>query len=884
MRLRHSVSMFRSCDLLLLSLSALSFLTGCSETLTDSTPVLSSEPISFKVDAIDGTPVAHSSSASTKGSRGVAAAATSMASAPDPQSYFAAPLKTTGGGHTLYLHPLVSERVGGAMAEKVADEPLTRGTRIESIDQLTQFGVSAIPYANDQAFASATPNSLFYNETATTASYGWKTAHEHYWPATDRVAFYAYAPIPSSSNGLTLSSGSTAGTPYIDYALPATAENQPDLIVATNKGLTLATVGTNKAVPLIFDHQLTSIRFVAGPDMPKGQITSVGFTNIATKGRLSLGGNWTTTATGNYTVSNMSLQLTGSEDQEIVSGTKTLLMIPQSFTTDNQKIDITYVFDNNTYNLTGSLKGTKWDKGQSIVYKVSPHSVSKLQLGSITFATSWGSNYPKTAFAAGDAVGIYVADASGLKYSNVKLTLGSDGKWTPASRVLLPENCRYYVYYPYSTSGLANTGKAVADAATFFASGISSWSPKTDQSSAENLNASDLQVAAGAVSTTTASTVNFSMSHQMGLAVINLGTRSTNKTYHLNSDVNYSWSNGKENLTASSEFTDKSNMFATTNRFIKILIPSQKQVYSTSTNIDNAWINPITLTAVKDQTSIGTAYSSGFLIHKLAIGDIYYSDGALSHNTEIINNRIAVGIVFMTKTSSTDKAHGWKHGYVLGLHEGTKGLAWSSTNSLYNKGITQSWDGMASDLDGYSRCQNIVKRSDYSASKFPAIFDAMNYKAKANDGSVVNLTGKCSGWFLLSSGQWANIALYMGKVNEHFNEMTIMPDGCYWMKADCNTMTVRDNLNSYLKPLVGAGYKEGTSINYFKATTYAEDKANAFDPYMITSTEVDANYIVTVLFGCSIPDTGPDFDLLWLRYKKTDYDSAKGTIRCGLAF
>ena len=198
--------------------------------------------------------------------------------------------------------------------------------------------------------------------------------------------------------------------------------------MATNKGLTLATVGTNKAVPLTFDHQLTSIRFVAGPDMPSGKITSVGFTNIATKGRLSLGGNWTTTATGNYTVSNMSLQLTGSEDQEIVSGTKTLLMIPQSFTTDNQKIAITYVFDNNTYNLTGSLKGTKWDKGQSIVYKVSPHSVSKLQLGTITFATSWGSNYPKTAFVAGDAVGIYVADASGLKYSNVKLTLGSNGK------------------------------------------------------------------------------------------------------------------------------------------------------------------------------------------------------------------------------------------------------------------------------------------------------------------------------------------------------------------------------------------------------------------------------------------------------------------------
>ena len=220
--------MFRSCDLLLLSLSALSFLTGCSETLTDSTPVLSSEPISFKVDAIDGTPVAHSSSASAKASRGVAAAATSTAPAPDPQSYFAAPLKTTGGGHTLYLHPLVSERVGGAMAEKVTDEPLTRGTRIESLSQLTQFGVSAIPYANDNAFASAMPNSLFYNETATNASYGWKTANEHYWPATDKVAFYAYTPIPSpSSNGLTLSSGSTQARPISTIPFPPLRRTSP---------------------------------------------------------------------------------------------------------------------------------------------------------------------------------------------------------------------------------------------------------------------------------------------------------------------------------------------------------------------------------------------------------------------------------------------------------------------------------------------------------------------------------------------------------------------------------------------------------------------------------------------------------------------------------
>ena len=799
MRLRYTVSMFRSCDLLLLSLSALSFLTSCSETLTDGTTVLSNEPVSFRVDAIDGTPVSNAS-APAKGSRASADATSSTAQTPDPQSYFADPMKITGSGHTLYLHPLVSDRVGGAAAARVTDEPTTRGTRIESLSQLTQFGVSAIPYANDNAFASATPNSLFYNETATNASYGWKTANEHYWPATDKVAFYAYAPIPSSSNGLTLSPATTQGTPYIDYALPATPDAQPDLIVAVNKGLTLATAGTNKAVPLTFDHQLTSIRFVAGPDMPTGKITSVGFTNIATKGRLSLGGNWTPSTTlSDYTVNDINKDLTGAEDQEIVSGTKTLLMIPQSFTSDNQKIAITYVFDGNTYKLTGSLKGTSWDKGQSVVYKVSPHSVSKLQLGTITFANSWGSNYPKTDFSAkdNDAVGIYVADANGLKYSNVKLTLGSDGKWTPDSRVLLPENCKYYVYYPYSASGLANTGKAATDAATFFASGISTWNPKTDQSSAENLNASDLQVAAGVVSTTNASTVNFSMSHQMGLAVITLKS-GTVTNHYLSNDKSYTFTN-TQTMKASNSFTGQIPILHSTDKYVKVIKPKTSTAFTCSTNVVGIW------------TSFNvTANAAGAIVpasvtplatqpYFLKLGDVYYSDGALSHNTEIASNKTAVGIVFMTSTSSTDQTHGWKHGYVLSLHEGTKNLTWSSSLALYNEAVADRYESMAADLDGYTKCQNIVKRSDYSSTNFPAIYDAMNYKAKAKDGSVVSLSGNCSGWYLPSSGQWINIGLYMGKVIDHFNDYFVEQGGYQWQKSYCSTITVRNNLNMYLK-------------------------------------------------------------------------------------
>ena len=864
MRLRHSVSMFRSCDLLLLSLSALSFLTGCSETLTDSTPVLSSEPISFKVYAIDGTPVAHSSSASAKASRGVAAAAISTAPAPDPQSYFAAPLKTTGGGHTLYLHPLVSERVGGAMAEKVTDEPITRGTRIESLSQLTQFGVSAIPYANDQAFASATPNSLFYNETATNASYGWKTANEHYWPATDKVAFYAYAPIPSpSSNGLTLSSSSTAGTPYIDYALPATAENQPDLIVATNKGLTLATVGTNKAVPLTFDHQLTSIRFVAGPDMPSGKITSVGFINIATKGRLSLGGNWTTTATGNYTISNMSLQLTGSENQDIISGTKTLLMIPQSFTTDNQKIAITYVFDGNTYNLTGSLKGTKWDKGQSIVYKVSPHSVSKLQLGSITFATSWGSNYPKTAFAAGDAVGIYVADASGLKYSNVKLTLGSDGKWTPASRVLLPENCKYYVYYPYSTSGLANTGKAANDAndaATFFASGISSWSPKTDQSSAENLNASDLQVAAGFVSTTTASTVNFSMSHQMGLAVITLKS-GTVTNHYLSTDKSYTFTN-TQTMKASNSFTGQIPILHSTDKYVKVIKPKTSTTFGTSDNVLGKWSAASTASGAGAVASLN-AIPSATQPYFLKPGDVYYSDGAITHNEEsLANGKTPIGIVgyvgsnYWTEKDTKAKGIGG-HGLVMGLKTiGSTGT--TDHNTAY------AWNTSETD-DGRSKVNTsalIVGSSTQSYGSGYKESVALNNSAHpAAQAALAYTTLKApstsTGWFLPTAGQYYAIMHAIGGY-----------PSSGW------------NINDFVSNMTTVSSKVNTALGKVGANNYTEF-FQAENTWEWTSTEVSATFAIDIDSG--VDDMMGDGSIRFISSGRST-KSALSSVRPFLAF
>ena len=828
MRLRHSVSKFRSCDLLLLSLSALSFLTSCSETLTDGTTVLSNEPVSFRVDAIDGTPVSNAS-APAKGSRASADATSSTAQTPDPQSYFADPMKITGSGHTLYLHPLVSDRVGGAAAARVTDEPTTRGTRIESLSQLTQFGVSAIPYANDNAFASATPNSLFYNETATNASYGWKTTNEHYWPATDKVAFYAYAPIPSSSNGLTLSPATTQGTPYIDYALPATPDAQPDLIVAVNKGLTLATAGTNKAVPLTFDHQLTSIRFVAGPDMPTGKITSVGFTNIATKGRLSLGGNWTTTATGNYAITDMNLPLTGAENQDIVSGTKTLLMIPQSFTSDNQEIAITYVFDGNTYNLTGSLKGTSWGKGQSVVYKVSPHSVSRLQLGTITFDSSWGSNYPKTAFSANDndAVGIYVADANGLKYSNVKLTLGSDGKWTSASRVLLPENCRFYVYYPYSTSGLANTGKAAADAATFFASGISTWNPNANQSTLANLYNSDLQVATGVVSTTTASTVNFSMSHQMGLAVIKIADDQI--TYRLSTDHNYSWKNSSAYVYNTVSFSGNIPYKMSGNQYAGILKTRQSYTTKVSSTADQAYgTRTLSVTPTLGSIVKATMYADGITDYTLTLKDVYYSDGSITHNSEDLSDKTPIGIVgYVGSNYWTEKN---TKSSSVGGHALVMCLKTIGSTETTNHGTKYQWKTANTD-DGRSKVNTsalIIGSSTQSyGSGYKESVALNNSVHPAAQAALAYTTLKApstsTGWFLPTAGQYYAIMHAIGGYPSSGWNINDWPSNMTTISSKVNTALSKVGANNYTEFFQAVNTWEWTSSEFTATSAISVD-------------------------------------------------------------
>ena len=127
----------------------------------------------------------------------------------------------------------------------------------------------------------------------------------------------------------------------------------------------------------------------------------------------------------------------------------------------------------------------------------------------------------KTYFSEGDEIGVYGMNGTALIASNVRFTL-RDGIWKPDKAIPYSPNYRYYAYFPYKEepgtfdSSVAPT--SADDSNTKFASIISSWDIKKDQSTLESFKLSDLMVSRGA--NQSIPVVRFTMAHKMGLAEI----------------------------------------------------------------------------------------------------------------------------------------------------------------------------------------------------------------------------------------------------------------------------------------------------------------------------------------------------------------------------
>ena len=597
----------------MMALSAVVFLTSCSESESLQQAHLSTDQINFIAS------MAHQWDANTK-------------SAPqNPSSRSAgvrdneAPIHVnTNLAKPLYLHPVVQDGIhiwskqgtpitrSGAPIEDVEQERVvqTRGSKKDNLSAYSNFGVTAL-YQNEGSYVS-----LFDDATATNSGKYWNIpdASNNTWPIKSKVSFHAYAPHSSESNSMLSSSPDLTNVQtnihYKASSADADIVNQPDLIVATNAAKRSKT-DANTPVDLQFSHALTAVSFAMSSDLADvigdgAQLTSVSLQGIPNEGDCQLiakdgkhdssSAIWKLgSAKGNYTFDLSAKNVTVGSNLPLTDDNQTLMMIPQTLPV-GAKLEFTFKLNSQTQVLTVDLDGQKWEAGKSVIYKLSAKAINTLNATDVTYPSTWtASSFPKSSFTADDAIGLYVVDKNNqIVEKNVKLTLGGGNKWTTDKKFLKLAGYKYFAYYPYNSdnSDAQNVNTSASDASTFFADKISKWNPAQDQHSA--LLSQDLQVATGVVGQD-ASTLKFSMEHSMGLAVLNLEKKSIAKTrrfknnkytfYYPNltgrvtteptKDTDYTDDTATEPVSASTTFSGNiPYKTSTANRYLQIVKPS----------------------------------------------------------------------------------------------------------------------------------------------------------------------------------------------------------------------------------------------------------------------------------------------------------------------
>lgn len=214
-------------------------------------------------------------------------------------------------------------------------------------------------YSHAAAFDASTTgvgtviDGVDFDRTGTSPDYVWSAdgGKKFYWPATDKVSFFAYSP-KTTTNATVASFAQATGAPKFTYTVATTPATQEDLVVAQKVDQTTGTVALN------FKHALTKVAFkVKG----SGDGITYTVTKIAVsakdKGEYTYGvtdgvlGTWdaTTGTATEYTVlgtGDTALSFEGSDTtptpeaniKSLVTDANTLMLIPQSGVT----VKVTY--------------------------------------------------------------------------------------------------------------------------------------------------------------------------------------------------------------------------------------------------------------------------------------------------------------------------------------------------------------------------------------------------------------------------------------------------------------------------------------------------------------------------------------------------------------
>jgi len=502
--------------------------------------------------------------------------------------------------------------------------------------------------------------------------------------------------------------------------------------------------------------------------------------------------------------------------------------------------------------ITGCISNTDAVDGKSYPLSLSV-SDSGFTPASDTKATTRAteSGYVTT-FAKGDQIGLYVVNSSNnVETANLCLTYnGTNWNYPTGSMVYYNSTSRYFAYYPYqSTLTGAPTTSTATDAATFFATAISDWTPATDQSSPAKYTASDLMVGTGTAGTLYSNAtraMSFSMSHQMALIDMNF------PYYYLSTDNNYTYTLGLTCSGFKPYHVSKGNY-----RYI-IKPATNTSIWgyyctTTSANTNQIFNKAVTAEAGTyqtmnvDNTSTSTSYT-------MSIGDYYLNDGSVIPNATTNKYLLskAIGVVFDTSTSTTDQGYGWKHGYAMAFtnaQSSTSTCVWSLANSsstyIDEAGITygsftysdynSSYSVFKTDKDGYSETQAIKNNGKlgYNQTEYPAFWYALNYGTSNESGTTAYASPYGgSGWYLPSIGQWWDILTNLGGMS------TIYDSGagwCDWFNGNTGNSGIAylcaSKLNSFLSAISGtydSFYTNSSTLEYYRSSSeYNNSKAGA---------------------------------------------------------
>lgn len=756
----------------------------------------------------------------------------------------------------LYLHPLEVDNTAGSMAE-TANATIgmsSRGTLVSSSTWSGEFGVSAV-YTK-----SGASQSFFQDQKASKSGNIWYASGDaQAWPTDGALSFYAYAPYQHASLSLQGSDDVTKNK-TLRYVASTSLGSQPDLIVAKSENISRTSSSANTAVQLQFSHALTAITFSVSADMIPGTVKSITVKNVSGQGDYNIStGTWGSlgAASASYAISlgtsGAGIAVKAGESKALTDGSSALMMVPQTFAAGSSaQIEMVFHDGNKDRTVTASLAGTSWAAGKHITYVLSASSITTLQLGGITFPTSWSSSYTstthhlKSAYANGDKMGLFVVDDSKkVIASNVQLSYnGSAWSLPSGTKCTFSPKYSYFVYYPYQASltGLPTQGATVSDVSTataFFSSAINTWSSSklaTDQSTLAKMNDCDLQIGKGSL-TSDGTKIQFSANtHAMGLADITLGSKTLDNKYHLSTYTAYTWTHGTTTIYAVASVSGRSLYQVADYHYVSIVKPGQATSFSCGSTSDaDAWTAAVSVSPAANAIAKGTATSKRTamtsIAHTLAVGDIYYSDGALSSQSEaLLSGKTPVGIVgYMGNDYWTEKGVSGKGGHALVMCLKTIGstystdmgtrYAWNSSNS--DAGRTKvSTGALIRDSSsqtygsGYTETAALVAKG----SAYAAATAAKNYK------DLPAKSTKCTGWFLPSAGQCYAVMKQLGggispdtwNINDFFGNMTTV-------SGKINTALSKVGANNYTEYFQDVNTWEWTSSEFSAADAVRVD-------------------------------------------------------------